>query len=430
METALIDQKVQSLTGYGSPHKLLSDTEIEAILASGLSKLPLDGRRVLVIIPDRTRTMPLPLFFRLIAQELSGRATGLDFLVALGTHPAMSEDDLRRLVGITPEQQAGAYRHIRLLNHAWSDPEALITLGVIPKTELEQISHGLLSVDIPVRLNRRILDYDHILICGPVFPHEVVGFSGGNKYFFPGIAGREIIDITHWLGALITSYSMIGTKDTPVRQVIDRAASFIDRPRHALCSALTTQGVHGLFIGAPEDAWSAAADLSSQVHIRWVDRPFHQVLSVLPEMYDEIWVGAKGMYKLEPVVADGGEVIIYAPHIHEFSQAHGKIIRQIGYHVRDYFVEQWERFENVPWGVLAHSTHLRGVGTYDASTAEERPRILVTLATGIPEAECRAANLGYRDPQSIHPEEWAGREGEGILLVPHAGEDLYRLRAK
>lgn len=429
MQTFQTNQNTSSVTGYGSSRNLLGENEIEAILASGLGNLPLDGRRVLVIIPDRTRTIPLPLFFRLITQHLSGRAAGLDFLVALGTHPPLSESELRRLVGINPEQHAGPYRHIRLLNHAWNDPQALITLGVIPKAEIEQISNGLLAVDVPVRLNRLVLDYDHILICGPVFPHEVVGFSGGNKYFFPGIAGREIINITHWLGALITSYSMIGTKDTPVRQVIDRAAAFIECPRHALCSVVSPEGVHGLFVGTPEGAFSAAADLSAQAHIRLIDRPFHQVLSVLPEMYDEIWVGAKGMYKLEPVVADGGELIIYAPHIHQFSRVHGKIIGQIGYHVRDYFVHQWERFKDLPWGVLAHSTHLRGVGSYDATTAVESPRIQVTLATGIPEAECRAANLGYRDPQSIQPQEWANREAESILLVPHAGENLYRLRS-
>jgi nickel-dependent lactate racemase len=417
-----------TLFGYGSPNGFLAVSEIDSILSSGLSGLALDGRKVLVIIPDHTRTMPLPLFFSLLTRQLSGRAAALDFLVALGTHPPLSIDDLQRLVGITAEQQAGSYRHIRLLNHTWDNPESLVTLGVIPKQEIEQISRGLLAVDVPVRLNRLVLEYDHIIICGPVFPHEVVGFSGGNKYFFPGIAGAEIIDITHWLGALMTSYDIIGTKDTPVRQLIDRAASFIDRPRHALCSVVTPQGIRGLYVGTPELAFSAAAGLSAQVHIRWVDRPYQQVLSVMPGMYDELWTGAKGMYKLEPVVADGGELIIYAPHIKQFSAVHGRIIREIGYHVRDYFVNQWEHFKHYPWGVLAHSTHLRGVGTYDPDTGEERPRIQVSLATGISEVECRAVNLGYRDPGKIKPQAWVGREADGILLVPHAGETLYRLR--
>ncbi len=420
-----------SVIGFGNPHKFLTEAEVEAILAAGLEGMKLDGGKVLVLIPDLTRTMPMPLFFRLLARILSGRVAALDYLVALGTHPPLSETELLRLVGITAQQKAGPYRHIHLFNHAWDDPQALTTLGVISKDEMWEISQGKLAVDVPVQLNRLILEYDHLLICGPVFPHEVVGFSGGNKYFFPGIAGREIIDFTHWLGALITSYSLIGVKDSPVRQVINRAASFIPRPRHALCSVLTTDGLHGLFVGGPEQAFSSAADLSAQVHIRWMDRetgrvPFQKVLSVLPEMYSEIWTGAKGMYKLEPVVADGGELIIYAPHIHDFSIVHGPVIRQIGYHVRDYFVKQWERFSQYPWGVLAHSTHLRGIGEYQDGI--ERPRVQVTLATAISEEECRAVNLGYRSPESIRLEEWADRESEGILLVPHAGEILYRLK--
>lgn len=404
---------------------MLNDAEIETIVAEGLASLNLNDKRVLVIIPDATRTMPLPLFFRLIAKHLQPRVRALDFLVALGTHPAMSDEALLRLVGLTTEEKAAHYPAIRLINHAWKDPDVLVTIGTIPASEVEQISNGLLSQDVPVRLNKLILDYDELLICGPVFPHEVVGFSGGNKYFFPGIAGADIIDFTHWLGALITSYDIIGTADTPVRRVIDRAASLIPRSRHALCSVITHEGVEGLFFGTPETAWRQAAELSAQVHVRYVERPYRQVLSVMPTMYDEIWVGAKGMYKMEPVVADGGELIIYAPHIKEISVVHGAVIKQVGYHVRDYFVKQWDKYKHLPWGVLAHSTHLRGIGTYDNGV--EQPRIQVTLATGISREECELVNLGYRDPANINVAEWAARNDPDLLVVPRAGEYLYRL---
>ena len=406
----------------------LTESQIEEIVAHGLNSLPLSGQRLLVIIPDRTRTIPLPLFFRLITRYTLPHARSVDFLVALGTHPPLSRETLLQLVGLSEPEKTIKYPTVKILNHAWKDPEALITLGVIPADEVVDLSQGLLNIDVPVRLNRLILDYDHLLICGPVFPHEVVGFSGGNKYFFPGIAGAEVIDFTHWLGALLTSYRIIGTKDTPVRRVIDRAASLIPRPRHAFCSVITHEGVEGIFFGTPEEAFSAAADISAQVHIRRVDQSYRQVLAVLPEMYDEIWVGAKGMYKLEPVIADGGEVILYAPHIHELSITHGELIRQIGYHVRDYFVKQWDKYKHYPWGVLAHSTHLRGMGEYDVKTGIERPRIQVTLATGIPSEICGHVNLGYRDPESIDLESWAGRQEEGVLLVPKAGETLYRRR--
>jgi lactate racemase len=416
-----------TIVGQGNATGTLTPAQIEAIIEQGVAKLSPDKQRVLVVIPDATRTMPLPLFFRLLTKHMLGRVAALDFLVALGTHPAMSDDALNKLVGITAEEKRTTYANVRLLNHAWDDPSALTVLGTISADEIATLSEGRLRQEAPVRLNRLVLEYDQIVVCGPVFPHEVVGFSGGNKYFFPGIAGSDIIDLTHWLGALLTSYRIIGTKETPVRRVIDRAASFIPRPRHAFCSVVTHEGVAGLYFGTPENAFSAAADLSAQRHIIWVDKPYKQVLAVLPAMYDEIWVGAKGMYKTDPAIADGGEVIIYAPHVHEVSVVHGKLIKQVGYHVRDYFTAQWDKFKQIPWGVLAHSTHVKGTGTYENGV--ERPRIQVTLATGIPEAECRAINLGYRDPKTIDPQSFAGRESEGVLLVPKAGEYLYRVRS-
>jgi nickel-dependent lactate racemase len=416
------------VVGRGQTTGVLAETEVESIVAEGLARLPIAGQRVLVIVPDGTRSIPLPLFFRAIMRQLRPAARAADVLVALGTHPPMSRAALLRHVGLTEESYAADYADVKLLNHAWKDPNALTTIGTIPADEIAEISHGLLCQAAPVRMNRLILDYDLLLICGPVFPHEVAGFSGGNKYFFPGIAGQEVIDLTHWLGALITSYALIGTADTPVRAVMNRAAAFIPRQRAAICSVTVPEGVAGVFIGTPEDAFQSAAALSAERHIRWTDRTYARVLSVLPRMYDEIWVGSKGMYKTEPVVADGGEVILYAPHIHEISVVHGAVIKQIGYHVRDYFVKQWDQFKHLPWGVLAHSTHVKGLGTYEAGV--ECPRIQVTLATRIPEDVCRQVNLGYRDPASIHPDEWANREDEGVLLVPHAGETLYRPRSR
>jgi nickel-dependent lactate racemase len=216
--------------------------------------------------------------------------------------------------------------------------------------------------------------------------------------------------------------------DTPVREMIDQAASLIPTPRHCLAMVMKGHSVHGLYIGTMEGAWLAAAELSAQLNVVYVERTFQSALSVMPAMYDDLWTGAKGMYKLEPVVADGGEVIIYAPHITEISYTHGEILDQIGYHVRDYFVRQWERFKDYPWGVLAHSTHLRGLGTYENGV--ENPRIQVTLATSIPRQRCEEVNLGYRDPETIDPQAWAGREDEGRLLVPRAGEMLYRLAGR
>lgn len=418
------------LIGTGYTDRFLSETEIRDLMASALSQAKLDGKRVIIIIPDGTRTAPIPMMFRLFHELLIGRVASLDYLIALGTHQPMSDEAINRHLGVTAEERAAKYANINVFNHRWDLPETFTELGEISSEEIAQISDGLLNEQIKVRLNKLVFDYDQIIVCGPTFPHEVVGFSGGNKYFFPGISAGEVINFSHWLGALVTSYETIGKKYTAVRKVIDRAAQFIKHPK--LCFSLVVKGesLAGLYIGSPEEAWEAASDLSSQLHIVWNDKPFKRVLSVMPKLYDDIWTGSKGMYKLEPVIADGGEVIIYAPHIDEISYSHGKVLDEIGYHVLEYFTKQWDKFKHHPLGVVAHSTHLKGIGVYDPVTGIETPRIKVTLATKIPKERCERLSLGYLDPDTINIDDWKNREDEGILLVPKAGEMLYRLKPK
>ncbi len=414
------------MIGKGSTKATLNELDVRQLVASGLDALSIAGKRVLVIIPDGTRTAPIPLMFRLLYEQIGKRAVRLDYLIALGTHPPMTADAMDRLVGVSAAERRARYPNVQIYNHHWDQPDALQTIGTITRREMEQLTGGLVDTETPVRLNRLVTEYDQIVICGPVFPHEVAGFSGGAKYFVPGIGGAEILNATHWLGALATSMNTIGVKETAVRRVIQRAAEFVRTP--VLCFALVLQGdaLHGLYIGTHVEAWSAAADLSAQLNIITVPHPFKRVLSVPSKRYDDMWTAAKAMYKTEPAIADGGEVIIYAPQINEVSYTHGKLIDQVGYHVLDYFVKQRERFKDVPGAIKAHSTHVKGAGTYDANTRVESPRIQVTLATGIPEERCRRINLGYADYRTINPKDWEGREAEGIFLVPHAGEMLYR----
>ena len=404
----------------------LSADEIRAFVAEACGTLALDGKSVLFIIPDQTRSMPMPLVFRALHDAVHGRAKKMDYLIALGTHPPMTDAMIHTLLGITPEERAGKYGDIGIFNPDWQNPEALTRVGAFTEDDIAELSGGLLRQGAEVTLNRRVLDYDLVCVVGPVFPHEVVGFSGGNKYFYPGVAGEDILNLFHWLGALITNYAINGTKHTPVRAVVDRAAAMIPVEKRCFCLTQVKKDTKAVFFGTPEEAWDRAADLSAKTHIVYKDRPFKSVLALAPPMYDEIWVAGKCMYKLEPVIADDGELIIYGKHIHEVSVTHGKLIARIGYHVRDYFVKQMDRFADIPGGILAHSTHVRGMGTYEDGV--EKPRVTVTLATSIPEAECRAINLNYRDPDSINPDDWRDREDEGFLLVPDAGEILYRLK--
>jgi nickel-dependent lactate racemase len=428
----------------GGADRILTEREVAAFVAEQLAGIDADGRSVCVLVPDGTRSCPLPLLVGAVHRALHGRVSRLTVLVALGTHAAMSDDALAAHLGYAGRELREVYPGTAVRNHEWWKPDTFAHLGTIPSARIAELSEGRMSGDVEVLLNRAVVDHDIALVVGPVLPHEVVGMSGGNKYFFPGVAGQKIIDVSHWLGALITSAEIIGTTGvTPVRALINDGAALIPAQKYAFC-AVTAEApdetadaagggadsdrataLHSISFGDCVSSWSSAAEISAATHVTYLDAPARRVLSLVPPMYDEIWTGAKGFYKVEPVVADGGEVILYAPHIREISTSHPQIY-EIGYHCRDYFVKQWDAFKHVHWGVLAHSTHLRGAGTYDPVTGEERLRVQVTLATGIPEQVCHAVNLGYRDPATIDVAAFAA--DPDTLVVPRAGEVLFRLR--
>jgi len=417
------------VVGHGTPDISLTEHDVLSILKEGLPAELVSDKRILVLTPDSTRTCPLPMMIRGLARIVGPRATQLDFMVALGTHQPMERDDILALYGLTYETKERLLPASRLMNHRWDLPDTLTVIGRMGTDEVEAISGGRFKKGVDVSINRHVFDYDLILILGPVFPHEVAGFSGGDKYLFPGISGGDFLHFTHWLGAVVTNWDTIGIQHTPVREAITRAAGFVSVPR--LCISMVVKSkteLAGLYVGETREAWRLAAGLSAQIHIEYKDNPFHTVLGTASPMYEEVWVAGKVMYKLEPVVADGGTLIIYGKHITRVSDTWGEQIIRVGYHTRDYFLKRMDQFKDIPGGVLAHSTHVRGLGTFENGV--EKSRINVTLATAIPEEQCRAINLGYMDPDTINLDDYKDREDEGILLVKHAGEILHRLKEK
>lgn len=403
----------------GGAEGVLDDGELTAFLEEQLAGIDLDGRSLCVVIPDATRRCPLRLLLPALERAVSGRVSRCTVVVALGTHAPMSDAAIADMVGPTG---------MAVVNHEWWDESAFTHLGTLTASRVAELSAGLLREDVAIRVNRLVTDADVTLIVGPVLPHEVVGFSGGHKYLFPGLSGKELIDLTHWLGALITSREIIGTPGvTPVRAIIEAAAALVPGERHALCLVNDehTDAIHFAAFGDPFDAWNEAAAVAAATHVVQLDRPVRRVLSMVAARYDDLWTGAKGFYKVEPVVADGGEVVLYAPHITEIAATHPGLL-DVGYHCRDFFLAHWDRYRDHPWGELAHSTHLYGSGTWDASTGEEHQRVTVTLATGIPREVVESVNLSYLDPAAVDPELFAA--DPHTLVVPDAGEVLYRLR--
>ncbi len=403
----------------------IGNDEAREAIAEFFARNDYAGKRILLIIPDNTRSGPIGDIFKIIYDCLEQKVKNIDCLVALGTHPPLSEEQICTRLNITVKEHHSKYALVKFFNHEWQRPETFTPIGKITADEIEQISDGLFREQVDVAINKLILEYDEFFIVGPVFPHEVVGFSGGHKYIFPGIAGEEIINFFHWLGAVITNPVINGNKWTPTRKVVEKAASFIKMPHTLFAIVAVEDKLKGLFIGDCVQAWEKAADLSKDVHIVYKDQPYKTILGITPKMYDDIWTAGKVAYKLEPVAADGATLIIYAPHITEISYTHGKVLDKIGYHTRDYFLKQMDKFMDVPRASLAHSTHVKGIGTFIDGV--EKPRINVVLATGIGRQRCEKVNLGYMNPAEIKISDYETREDEGILVVHHAGETLYRL---
>jgi nickel-dependent lactate racemase len=180
----------------------------------------------------------------------------------------MTEEHLASHLGYRPGHAEDTYPGWRILNHESWLPETFTTLGTIGADRLTDLTGGLMTdASVEVKINRNVAEADVAIVVGPVFPHEVVGFSGGNKYFFPGVSGQEVIDLSHWVGALITSAEMIGTRGvTPVRALINEAAALIPAKRLALCLVVAsgTDTLHAAAFGTPEDAWAFCADVSAE----------------------------------------------------------------------------------------------------------------------------------------------------------------------
>jgi nickel-dependent lactate racemase len=399
------------------PGHVLDPAEVRSFVGARFDALDLDGRSLCLVIPDATRSCPLPLLLDAIYEAVKARVSSCTAVIALGTHAPMSDESIRTLVGT---------ESLVVVNHAWWDDQTYVGVGTLSPQTVATLSGGRLDEAVEVRINRLVVESDVTVIVGPVLPHEVVGFSGGNKYLFPGLSGQELIDVTHWLGALLTSKEIIGRRGvTPVRALVDEASRLVPGERHALCVVVDhlTGGLRSMAFGDPVAAWAAAADVSARTHIVYLPHPVQRVLSLVSPRYADLWTGAKGFYKVEPVVADGGDVVLYAPHITEIAAMHPALM-DIGYHCRDFYLANWEQYRHYPRGQLAHSTHLFGAGTYDPVHGE-RQRVRVTLATGIPEAVVTRANLAYLNPAGINPDDW---ETDPLaLVVPDAGEVLYRL---
>src|SRR5260370_10363713 len=324
------------LTGRGNPDFDLSPSDLHGILSDSPTQIS-SGSSVLAIVADKTRDDNTDILFPLAAQILARRKIAkLDALVAQGTQALMSDHDKRTRIGAVGGAPVPGLGHI--FDHDWAEPEKLVTIGALSATRVREISGGLIERLIDLKVNRLLAPelYDTVLIFGTTMPHEVAGFSGGAKYFFPGVAGPELTHATHWLGALATIENVIGRVETPTRHLFETAADFITSRVISLNSVVTRNNgrlrTHALFCGGDfREAVRKAATVSRQVHIKYSRRKYKRDIAVLGEHYEDLCVGGEACYRLGPVIEEGGSLIIYAPQLTSLSEVHGRLIKRFGY---------------------------------------------------------------------------------------------------
>ena len=417
------------LVGAGKPDLDLSPAELREILAEALSTVPA-GSRVLAIVADKTRDDNTELLFPLSAQLLADRRiASLDVLIAQGTHPPMSAREKQEKIGALAGISVPGLGQI--FDHDWASPQKLVMIGELSASRVREITGGLIEQSIRLNVNRLLAPglYDTILIFGTTAPHEVAGFSGGAKYFFPGVSGPELTHATHWLGALSTIEHVIGRVETPPRHLFEAAADFVPAKVISFSSVVARESrsrlrTHALFCGDFRLAMRRAAEVSRYVHIKYTGRKYKRVIALLDEHLNDLWVGGKASYRLGPVIEEGGQLIIYAPHLSCISETHGALIERYGYapleKIRELVAQSPELQQNLC--VAAHLAHVSFAGRRLADGAIV-PRYAITLASAVDEATCRKVNLGYMDPRKFRLSEYQGNADS--LIVEQAGRDLY-----
>jgi nickel-dependent lactate racemase len=416
-----------NVVGQGAPELDLTDAELRPIVEAALQKIQ-PGSRVLAIIPDKTRDDNTDILFPMAAEFLAARNIAqFDALVAQGTHPAMTDEQKRTKIGAGSTGIPGLDR---IFDHQWDRADQLVTLGELNTDQVRSLTGGLIEEAVEVKLNALLSPgiYDTVLVFGATMPHEVAGFAGGAKYFFPGVAGPELTHMTHWLGALATIEHVIGRIETPTRHVIEAAADLVPAEVISFTSVATRDGhrlrTHALFAGDIKQALRSAAAVSRQVHIKYTGRKFARVVALLDEHYDEMWVGGKASYKLGAVIEDGGELIIYAPHLNAISTTHGRLIEKYGYAPLE-TVREMVAYSDELRANLCIAAHLAHVSYGSARNAEGQivPRYRITLASAVSEEVCRRVNLGYLDHRTFRREDY--EPDPNTFVVENAGRDLY-----
>ena len=324
---------------YATRPEGISGEELRNALQDAFSDCIADLRKVLLLVPDYTRYHSDAGRIANMIYHMLEKTCRVDLLEAVGTHFAMSDEQLESMYGDIPKD--------RFIVHNWR--RDVVKIGQVPKDYVAEVSEGVFCEPIDVEVSKHFYEgYDLILSIGQVVPHEVVGMANHSKNIFVGCGGSSMISSSHILGAFYGMEKMMGRDHSPVRKVFDYAAEHFlgDLP---ICYALTVTtapggviNLHGLFIGSERSYFEKAVALSQEKNLIFVDRPIKKIVAYLPgSEFKTTWVGNKAVYRTRMAIADGGELIVLAPGIETFGEDpdNDVLIRKYGYCGREKVIE-------------------------------------------------------------------------------------------
>ena len=320
---------------HGGKASIITTEEKRALLQEALLKLGGIPKKILVIPPDITRLHSNAGELTCILYELWDAANGttFDILPAIGTHAPMTEPQIAEMYG----DLSKATYHV----HHWRT--GLYHFGEVPSEFIHEVSEGKLDYSIPVAVNRHLVegDYELIISVGQVIPHEVIGIANGFKNVLVGAGGVEMINKSHFLGAVDGMERLMGRTDTSVRRVLNYAHTHYLK-QLGIVYVMSVMDVdtnsnrimRGLYIGDDARTFETAAELSRNVNMTFLDEPLEKVVVHLdPREFRSTWLGNKAIYRTRMAMADDGELVIIAPGLREFGEDAeiDRLIRKYGY---------------------------------------------------------------------------------------------------
>ena len=410
------------------PDEQLTDADVDTFVREFIARVGGKPRKVLLIPPDYSRFHggAGPICAQLY-RHFSASAT-VHLLPALGTHRPMTPEEIHSMFPGVPEN--------RVLVHDWR--KGLSTLGEIPGSRLKALSEGRVSYPIRVEIDKVIVEggYDLIVSTGQVVPHEVAGMAGGNKNVLVGTSGPDMINKSHFLGAVCNMERIMGQMENPVRTLFNEAeAEFLSRfGIHYIITvrAKNTSGdlvTRGVFAGQGLPPYEAAARLSQKVNIERVKPLKKTVVFLDPSEFKSTWLGNKAVYRTRMAIADRGELLIIAPGLIEFGEAevNERLIRKYGYHGTPATLKAVDENADLreSLGAAAHLIHGSSEGRFTITYASGGLTRKEIEAVGFNSADFKSTIKRYQ-PDVLKDGFQTMPDGEEIFYISNPAIGLWR----